>query len=228
VTKELTLHQVSGNAGAVHGHKGTRRARALIMNRPRHQFLPHATLTQHQHRHAALGNLPDLAEEPMHHSTATDQAVKAALALGGPVDRDFTLQFPLLKQPPHHQQQVIHGQRLGQEFVRAGLECFNRLINGAEGRYQQKQRWVGLVAGKAQQRHAVFVRQAQVGQYKLWLPFLEQRNAAGTVIGDPDIVAFLFELFLKQFRQTAVIFHHQDAHTHRSDPPRTVLPASAR
>ena len=138
MAEQFALEQILGNRGAVDRQKRAPAAVAVLVNRPRHQFLPGPALPQNQHRHI-LGRHPaNLLVDRLHGRAPPDQPVPATV--GGPLvlgKHGGDLHPPAgLARLADQVAQCAEIQRLEQIFVGPPLRRLDGQIRGPVPRHQ--------------------------------------------------------------------------------------------
>ena len=117
VPKQLALQQVLRNRGGVNRNERLGGARAVTVQRARHQFLAGARFAVDEHRRMRLGKTADGAKHLLH----TRCGAENFRCVGGNFFfRDFAQRF--VQRTANQLHGVIDIKRLGQVFERASLE----------------------------------------------------------------------------------------------------------
>src|SRR4030095_7001225 len=75
VAEELAGGQLLGESGAIDGDERAIPAGALVVNRPRHKFLPGARLALHHHREIGRRDLPHEPHDQLYLLATPDEIV---------------------------------------------------------------------------------------------------------------------------------------------------------
>ena len=204
VPEQLGLEQVCSERGRVQRDERLGRARAVAMQRARHQFLACAGFTRDQHRHARTREPPDRAEHFLHRRRVPEHLGDAPRFGGG-------FHGVLLRRRPAHELDgLVDVERLGQVFECAALVRGHRAVEvRVRGHHDHRQfrparahvfeQFESALAGHAdvgdqhvrlaasQCRHrAVCVLERDRRQARLLQGAFEHPADRGIVVDDPD------------------------------------------
>ena len=119
----------------MHGNEGSLRARAALVQRPRHQLLAGAAFPLDQHRGPRGRRLPDGVEHLLHGRGCPQNVLEPVLRI------QLRLQplvlrahLPLRQRALQQQLEAVQVHGLGQEIVGAALHGFHGRLNIAVGR----------------------------------------------------------------------------------------------
>ena len=211
VAEEIRFEQRLGDRAAVERDEPLTAARAVVMNRARHDFLAGAGLAGDQDRAVGRRNRLEQLEETLHHRALADEPFEAValLELRAQV-RVLRFQPPLLERGVERVQQLVDLKRLADEIPRASLDRFDRVLHGAEPGDNDGDD-VGVARdGRLEHLGSVDARQAQVGdddvEREIGQP--AERRLAG--LGLRDLVAVVGQLLGNRLTERCLVFDEED------------------
>ena len=213
--EEFGLEQGFGQRPAVHGVEALVGARAVVMNRLRHQFFPGPTFPANQHRGARVRHHGDFLVDFEHLRAVAHQAGKLHLAAQLPLQvAVLANQFAVPQRPLNLQHDFVDFERLGDIVEGARLHRFNGRLHRSEGRDQDNlrlrlNRFVG-----AQHVQAIQVRpQAHVADDDVEELLFADFQGFLAAAGGHHPVALVTQDLAQQLACILVVVHHQNVDT---------------
>ena len=178
---------VSGIAAQLIATNGARRARAQLVNRLRDQLLAGAGLAEDQHRGRRRRGLLEHLIQRAHRRAVADDAAEAAAIVQLPPQRlVLALLLVDLGEPLEQALQLVRIERLGEVILGAGLDRFDRRVDGALRGQQDHLDVVDLGLQRLQQLDAAHARHDQIGDDDRGTEgrdLLERLGAVGGLLG---------------------------------------------
>jgi len=210
VAEELRLEQVLGHCRGVDRDEGFRRARAVAMQRARHQLLSGARFARDQHRRRGLRKPADGTEHFLHR-------LRLPQDLGGSLLGLFLLLLPqrLVQGAPDEINRLVNVERLGQVLERAALKRRHRRLE-VRIRGHDDHRQVGMaLLHLLQQLQARGPGHADVRHQHLGRPGIELGERVAGLREGLERNAFARERLLEHPADGAVVVYYPNR-LHRS------------
>ena len=207
VTEEFGFEHVLGNGGAVDRHEGTLGTVAGVVDGAGQQLIAGAALALDEHAHVAAGNAPRLLQELLHGAALADDRLAPAVVLRLFLAVDGAA---LDKGGLDAVQQLAAVEGLGEVTEHPLVRRFHGIGNGAVGgENDHRQRRVAGVH-LFEQRHAIHLLHAQVGDQQLGLGRRQFHQRLAAVGGGLHLEAVGPQAQREQLDQTGVIVDQQD------------------
>ncbi len=183
VPEQLALEQGLGQRSTVDGHERAPCARALLVNRARHELLARAALTQDEHGRVGRRHVRYRIVHLAHRARIADEAAEALGSVQALLQIMISCEQPMVldRTPQHRRECIARVDRLDQVVISSGANGrHRRLYVGVSGEYDHADLRPALahVHQEVHPRHAGHV---QVGQHALDLArvLIEQSQRLG-------------------------------------------------
>ena len=211
MAEQFALQQSVSQGGAVHRQEAMLIAVAMMINRPRDQFLSGAALAADQNGHVLSRHPADLLVNLEHLRAAADEhIVFVGLRLSlGKVDRRLH-QAARLQGPLDQFLDLLQVERLGQVFIRSQFHGFDRHVAVVHGRDEYHRQLGVEVADRLGQLNARLPRKHNVQQQNVDLSRADQLHALLSAAGRMEFDLKLLQRGLDQAGNGPVVVDHQN------------------
>ncbi len=222
MAEELALHELARDGGHVQGDERPVPALAVVVQRPRHQFLARAGLAIDHDRQIRAHEARQHAVDLLHRGRAADERkLLFLLCLAALRITDRILSMAGRQGTIYDAQQLRQVERLGKVFEGAAL---GRLDGGQQGRLRRHDDDPQLrpdAADPRDQVEPVLVRHHHVGDHQIAIAVLHPLPQGGGVAGRAHAVTPAPQRLGQDRANGAVVVGDQDRRvTHRMNSPR--------
>ena len=221
--EQLALDQLCRQRRRIHRNKRPRLSSALLVNRPRDQFLSRTALPANQNRSICSGHLADQIINLLHCTATTNQQPKSRL-LPNLVAKRLILppQPHRLQYILHQTAQLIHIVGLAQIIVRPRLHRLHgNPLRPIRSNHNNRPR-IPLIRQALHQRQPIHLRHLDIANQQIGIALRHSRQRRHPILCLDNLTPQHRQCPLQPIPRRRVIIHNQNFILHR--PPREVGP----
>ena len=208
VAEQLAFDQLARDRRHVERHERTLAALAVVVQRPRHQFLAGSQLAGDHHREIGRHQARQRPVDLLHGRRTADQ--RQALALLRQLRIALRRGRRRRQRPVHHRDQLVEVERLGQVFEGAALGRAHRRQQGRLRAHDDDAQVGPELADARHEVEPVLVGHHHVGDDELPLALLDPLPKRGGRAGAADVVALTAEGLMEHGADGPVVVGDQD------------------